>query len=337
MFSLSNAQAAATLAAIVVGLRVGLIDELVVNAVVIVILVTCLVSSAAATHYATRLPVPQRKRSFGEAVVVPLANPETAPRLTRLASSFARADGGVVIPVIVAPSESDAGSLERLRDLEGDVLEIAQSAGAEARPVLRIDDTPQKGIAHSVVEQRASLLVLGWNGATTRLGAMFGGIIDGVLEQTRVPTLLTYEGHSPPKRILVVLDESVTTPRGRAPLLLALNTALHVQRDLRVRVHVIANLEDTALRDLVREHLNDELEVDLRRRSILVKEHGTATDLVILPTLSDDTHLRDVTGRVLRAVPEGASLVVAVAELSPVDTPSIEWSPPTEARRPTMP
>lgn len=52
MFSLSAAQAAATLAAIVVGLNVGLLDESTVNAVMMVILVTCVVAPAAASRHA---------------------------------------------------------------------------------------------------------------------------------------------------------------------------------------------------------------------------------------------------------------------------------------------
>jgi hypothetical protein len=36
--------------------------------------------------------------------------------------------------------------------------------------------------------------------------------------------------------------------------------------------------------------------------------------VVILPTIGDDRHLRWVAQRVLRAVPAGASLLVAVAE-----------------------
>lgn len=327
MFALSSAQAAATLAAVVVGLQVGLLDTDTVNAVILVILVTSLVSSAAATRYALRLPVPERERSFGEVVVVPVANPDTAPRLMRLASAFARADAGMVVPVMVAPSESDTTILEALRSLDVRMVEVAQSAGAEARSILRIDATPQLGISHTVVEQRASMLVLGWNGATARRGARFGGIIDGVLERTRVPTLVTFEGDRPFTRILVVVDESVMTPRGHDPLALALETASHLRRDSGRPVEVVGNADEPRVARLVRARLDVDMQVDLRRRSIIVKDRASLDDLVVLPTLSDDLHLRAVASRVLKAVPEGASLLVSVAERSPVDTPSLEPSP----------
>jgi Kef-type K+ transport system membrane component KefB/nucleotide-binding universal stress UspA family protein len=320
MFALSNAQAAATLAAVVVGLNVGLLDTDTVNAVMMVILSTCLVSSWLAGRVAPKLPRPAQQRDFGEIVVVPLANPASAPRLIRLASGFARADGGLVVPVLVSPSESDERLLERLRELDRRMLEVAQSAGAEARSVLRIDATPQLGISHTVVEQRASLLVLGWKGATARRGARFGGVIDGVLERTRVPTLVTYEGTEEVRRILVVIDESVMTDRGGAPLQLALDTARHTQRETGAPIEVLGNRDDAAVVARVTAELEVGMTVDERRRSILVKDRARATDVVILPTIGDEVHLRGVVTRVLKAVPAGASLLVAVAEVAPTPT-----------------
>jgi hypothetical protein len=56
------------------------------------------------------------------------------------------------------------------------------------------------------------------------------------------------------------------------------------------------------------------MDVDERRRSIVVKDRALPTDLVVLPTIGDEVHLRGVAQRVLRAVPDGASLLVAIAE-----------------------
>lgn len=317
LFALSNTQAAATLAAVVVGLRVGLIDEEVVNAVLLVILATSVVSSAVATRCAPRLATPRRARALGEVVVVPVANPDTAPRLLRLASAFARADGGLVVPVVVAPPETDATRLDALRHLEQRVQVMAQSAGAEARSLLRIDATPQLGISHTVVEAGGSLLVLGWNGASSRRGVRFGGVIDGVLERTRLPTLVTYEGSRPPARVLLVVDASVLVPGGRHVLELAQRTVVHLHRDADLPVTVVTNEDHGQLRRWTRDRLGGAPVVDARRRSVLVRELATSDDLVVLPTLGDEGHLRAVTSRVLRAVPAGGSLLVAIAEPVP--------------------
>jgi Kef-type K+ transport system membrane component KefB len=312
MFSLSAAQAAATLAAIVVGLNVGLIDEDTVNAVMMVILITCLVSPAAASRYATRLPRPATDRDLGEVVVVPVANPATAPRLMRLASAFARADGGLVVPLMVVPSETDQEGLERARELEEEVLQVAQSAGAEARGVLRIDSSPDAGIAHTVVEHQGSLLVLGWKGGSRRGEALFGGIIDGVLSRTSVPTLIVREGQAPPTRVLVVIDGSVTSPAGGPALDLALETARVAAREVGGDVHVVTNLTDQRIDERVRKALDVEVHHDGRRRAIVVKDLARPSDIVVVPTIGDEPNLASVAARIVRATPEDASLVVAL-------------------------
>jgi Kef-type K+ transport system membrane component KefB len=312
MFSLSAAQAAATLAAIVVGLNVGLIDEDTVNAVMMVILITCIVAPAAASRYAPRLPRPARDRDLGDVVVVPMANPATAPRLMRVASAFARADGGIVVPLMVVPSETDEAGLQRARDLDDEVMQVAQSAGAEARGVLRIDASAEAGIAHTVVEQQGSLLVMGWKGGTIRRGALFGGIIDGVLSRTAVPTLLVHEGHWNVERVLLVIDETVTTAAAAPALGLAIEAARVLSRDVGVKVEVITNREDRVVDERVAEHLEVPVQHDARRRSIVVKDLARTTDLVIVPTLGDEPNLTSVAARIVRATPEGASLLVAV-------------------------
>jgi Kef-type K+ transport system membrane component KefB len=312
MFSLSAAQAAATLAAIVVGLNVGLLDGDTVNAVMMVILVTCLVSPVAASRYATRLPRPAPDRDLGDVVVVPMANPATAPRLVRIASAFARADGGIVVPLMVVPSETDEAQLEQARELEDEVLAVAQSAGAEARSTLRIDASPDAGIAHTVVEQRGSLLVMGWKGGTVRRGALFGGIIDRVLSRTAVPTLLVHEGHWDVRRVLLVIDETVTVAAGAPALGLAIEAARLLSKEAGVKVEVVTNQEDHRVDQRVAKHLGVPVQHDARRRSIVVKDRALTTDLVIVPTIGDEPNLTSVAARIVRATPDGASLLVAV-------------------------
>ncbi|MFA9431706.1 cation:proton antiporter [Egicoccus sp. AB-alg2] len=318
MFALSAAQAAATLAAIVVGLNVGLIDEDTVNAVMMVIVVTCLVAPAVAGRAAPLLPRPEVARDLGEVVVVPLANPATAPRLMRVASAFARADGGLVVPLMVVPSETDRERLREVRELDAEVVAVAQSAGAEARSVLRIDVSTDAGIAHTVVEQQASLLVMGWKGGTDRHGALFGGVIDRVLSRSFLPMLLVREGTERVQRVLVVVDDSISSPAGGPALELALESARLLAREAGgVPVAVVSQEADGRVDRRVREHLDVEVAHDGRRRSIVVKALARPEDLIVVPTIADEPNLTSVAARIARAAPEGASLIVAV-DNSPV-------------------
>lgn len=312
MFSLSAAQAAATLAAIVVGLNVGLIDEDTVNAVMLVILVTCVVAPAAASRYAARLPRPTSTRDLGDVVVVPMANPSTAPQLVRIASAFARADGGIVVPLIVVPSGADAAELDAARALDHEVVAVAQSAGAEARSLLRIDASADAGIAHAVVEQQGSLLVMGWKGGTLRRDALFGGIVDRVLSRSAVPTLLCQAGDHPPQRVLLVVDETVAAVAGAPALELAIEAARLLSREAGVPTEVVTTQHDRLVDERIAAGLEMSVSHDERPRATVVKDIARPTDLVIVPTIGDEPTLMAVAARIVRAVPEGASLIVAV-------------------------
>jgi Kef-type K+ transport system membrane component KefB/nucleotide-binding universal stress UspA family protein len=312
MFALSSAQAAATLAAIVVGLEVGLIDDSTVNAVMVVILVTCLVAPAVASRYATRLPRPAPNRALGDVVVVPVANPDTAPRLMRVASAFARADGGIVVPLMVVPSEGDTERLAAVRALDDRVLEVAQSAGAEARSVVRIDASPEAGISHTVVEQQGSLLVMGWKGGTLRRESLFGGVIDGVLSRTFVPTLLAFEGDQPIRRVLVIIDESLAVSAGGPALRLAASAARLLAREAGAQLEVVSNTLDPRVQERVGASLEARIEHDARRRSALVRARARPTDLLVIPSIGDGANLRAIANRTVLAAPEGASLLIAV-------------------------
>jgi Kef-type K+ transport system membrane component KefB len=312
MFSLTSAQAAATLAAIIVGLQVGLIGQDTVNAVILVIVVTCVLASLTAGWYAAHLPRPEQERAVGEMVVVPVANPATAPRLMKLASAFARADGGLVIPVLVVSNFADGAELARARALDTEVLAVAQSAGSEARSVLRIDSSPELGIAHTVLEQQGSMLVLGWKGRTGARDALFGGITDRVLSSTFVPTVIAREGTTHVERILLAVDETVVSPAGIASLRLAVRTAAILSQRDSVPVEVVTNRDDPELTAAVDAELGVGITLDPRRRSILVKNLARPTDLIIVPSIADEPNLRAVAVRVMRASPDDASVLVCV-------------------------
>lgn len=312
MFALSSAQAAATLAAIIVGLQVGLLDQGTVNAVILVILVTCVLASFSASRYAPRLPRPEQQRDVGQMVVVPVANPATAPRLMRLASAFARADGGLVVPVLVVSNGADRDALDRARALDDEVLAVAQGAGSEARSVLRIDSSPELGIAHTVLEHQGSMLVLGWKGRTDARDALFGGITDRVLSSTFVPTIIAREGGTRLDRVLLVVDETVVTPGGIPSLRFAVRAAQVLAEQAGVPIEVVTNRDDRELSAIVRAQLGVGVTADVRRRSVIVRSLARPTDLIVLPCIADEPNLRAVATRVMRAAPEEASVMVCV-------------------------
>ena len=313
MFSLSNAQAAATLAAVVVALEVGLFGPGVVDAVVFVVLATCVVSSLVAARVAPRLPADRRAGSIGRRVVVPVANPESTEALLGLAADFAGAEGGLVIPVVVAPTGADAATIARHRRLLTRAVHLVQRSGAEARPVLRVDTTPSSGIAHSVTEAAGTLLVLGWRGHGPSRSALLGGAADRVLDTVQVPTLLLHRGSSRIARVLVVLDGSLVRARGHAAIALALRAAAELARRRRVPLEVVATYADATVTALVVERVGRPPVLVGGSRADVVAARASGDDLVVLPALGDDGSLRALARGPVRMVPQGASTLVAVA------------------------
>src|SRR3546814_4109777 len=99
MFSLSVAQAAATLAAVFVGLEAEIIDSRAVNAVVVVILVTSLLSSLGAARFGSQLPAPPVKElTLGPRVLVGLPEHGDPADVSDLAARLAAPESGASQP-----------------------------------------------------------------------------------------------------------------------------------------------------------------------------------------------------------------------------------------------
>ena len=89
IFGLSNAQAAATLAAVLIGYDLGLFNSNVLNGTVIMILVTCTISSFVTEKAARELVTKQQQDDYlkdkidtgEERILIPIANPDTIENL----------------------------------------------------------------------------------------------------------------------------------------------------------------------------------------------------------------------------------------------------------------
>jgi Kef-type K+ transport system membrane component KefB len=326
MFALSGAQAAATLAAIIIGFEVGLIDDDTVNAVILVILATCLVTSWAANRYAPQLVRPDRPQPIGDVVVVPVTRPESRLPLMQLAAAMAKRDSGTVVPLTVMSLETDPDTVARVSEATADSEAIVLRGGAEAAGLVRIDNTPARGILHTLVERRGSLLILGWKGHTTRREVLFGGIIDAVLNEAPVPMLIARMQSGSPSGILLTLSDVNTTPAGAGGVALALQTAQRMARQHEVEVRVVSETDDADLLEVVRAALgpSSTIVVDERRRAIAIRDHVRPGDVVLVPVKPDRSGLRGAATRVARAIPDH-DMIVAYDARSP-RTPSAQRS-----------
>jgi hypothetical protein len=154
---LSSAQAAATLAATVIGFQLGLFDSEVVNAVLAVILVSVLASSLVGARASARLaPATREHRPLGTRVVVGIRDPDVAPGALSIAVRIARADGGVVYPVLVVPESAPIAS----KPVRERFNQVVAAAGADGRPSTIVDRSLRHGAVRAAAAADATLVLV---------------------------------------------------------------------------------------------------------------------------------------------------------------------------------
>jgi Kef-type K+ transport system membrane component KefB len=157
LFSLSAAQAAATLAATVVGFQLGLFSSAVVNAVLVLIFASVLVSTIAGTRASAAMVTHEdRARPMGARVVVGVGDPESAAGALSIAVRIARADGGVVQPVLVVPQSAPFAP----RAAHSRLRHAAAGAGVDGMVSTVVDRSLLHGAMHAGVAAEATLVLV---------------------------------------------------------------------------------------------------------------------------------------------------------------------------------
>ncbi len=155
-------------------------------------------------------PVPDH----AHVVLVPLANPETATDLLRIANAVVRADGGRVVGLSVAVGDADAEqAVERMEELE----ELAADVVDGIEVLRRTAGTVARGILDAAREVGADLMVLGLShaeGGEVELGI----VIQSVVQAATCDVLLYRPGRAVTDldhldRVIVGVDDS---PAARA-------------------------------------------------------------------------------------------------------------------------
>ncbi len=327
MFSLSSAQAAATLAAVFIGLEIGLIDAQTVNAVIVVILVTCLASSVVGGRAAPRLTAPTVAPPLGTSIVVPIARPESAGALARLAAALARPDAGLVVPITVARPDADPDTIGRIRRTTARAEAVAQAAGVEARGISRVDVDPVTGILNAARQEAASLLVVGWSDV---LGGRlrFGPVLDQLIDRSPLPTIVARLDDVIWRRVLLIVDSATLEPGHHSSLQLAAHVVDRMRRDGRLDAVIVASPETTdglALVPMLRDCPVDVAERPLHHANTVVRPD----DLVVLVGRPDPQQLRAELGRSLRVLREPGNLLIAIGHRSSLEVPTEPDRPPS--------
>lgn len=204
MFGLSNAQAAATLAAVLVGYNIvlpsgeRLLNEDVLNGTILLILVTCVVSSFITEHAAKRIAmddaaVTDEKGQEKECFLIPVANPETVDSLMNL--GLVVRDGKMndnLVALSVINDNSDSAEKQEMRgkrNLER-AAQITAAVNVDLKTVSRFDLNITTGILHAAKEHEATNIIIGLHYKMSIVDSFFGSLTENLLKNTYLQVMV---------------------------------------------------------------------------------------------------------------------------------------------------
>ncbi|WP_420460997.1 cation:proton antiporter [Neolewinella sp.] len=210
IFGLSNAQAAATLAAVLVGYNIvvgtteagepiRLLNENVLNGTILMILATCTIASLFAQRGAGRIAALEEQEPTvdedilnGERILIPLSNAATTEELVNLGVTIKtpKKVGELYALSIMDNTAEDASRESRAKKILHKATTIAAATDTALHELLRYDLNLVNGISSVVKEHKISDLILGLHVAKGISDSFLGHLTDGILQRCNVTTLI---------------------------------------------------------------------------------------------------------------------------------------------------
>lgn len=227
IFGLSNAQAAATLAAVMVGYNIiigttpdgapiRLLNESVLNGTILMILVTCAIASFSTQKGAHNIalqisdePEPNTKE---EHILIPVSSEDTVEELVNLGlaiKSKSNTSGFYALKVIDSQNSDDKKTKESKRILQT-AIETAAATDIQMTELLRYDPNVSNAINGIVMERGITDIVIGLHKEKDVHTTVLGNIVSNVLKQSAVTTFVykPVQPLSTIKRYLVLIPDN---------------------------------------------------------------------------------------------------------------------------------
>lgn len=242
IFGLSNAQAAATLAAVLVGYNVilgenesgepiRLLNESVLNGTILMILVTCTIASFVAQKGATKLAIEEESgededdgKGADEKILIPVNYPENIAELINLGVTIkTQSQKDALIALNIIPSDSEDPSKEKYaKKLLEKASICAAATDNHLTELIRYDSNVINGITNVVKENKATDIILGLHKDAVISGSFLGKLTEGILAKINL-TALIYNSVQPLNtvaRYLIVVPQNAEKEMGFAYWLL---------------------------------------------------------------------------------------------------------------------
>ena len=227
IFGLSNAQAAATLAAVMVGYNVitgtdangepiRLLNESVLNGTILMILVTCTIASFAAQKGAHNIAAQdisdkEENKKESEHILIPVSNEKTVEELVNLSLAIKSPQNknGLFALKVIDNHHSDEKALKQSRRVLQTAVNTAAATDTRMKDLLRYDLSVSNAIASVVKEREITDLVVGLHKEKDIPAAFLGHIVESVLAESSVSTFI-YKPAQPistVRRHLIIIPE----------------------------------------------------------------------------------------------------------------------------------
>ncbi len=215
IFGLSNAQAAATLAAVLVGyniilgstaegIPIRLLDESILNGTILMILVTCTIASFAAQKGAENialsenLSVDSTRSCAEERILIPIGYLENAEELVNLATTVKSKNNTAGLFALTVIDHGNADEIEEREAKK--ILDTAKKAAAATdtylKRLLRYDLNIVNAINGIARQHKITDLILGLHHKSSLSDTFLGNLTEGVLNRCNTTTMI-YRSRQP--------------------------------------------------------------------------------------------------------------------------------------------
>lgn len=235
IFGLSNAQAAATLAAVIIGYNtmigvsdsgepIRLLSESILNGTIVMILITCTIASFEAQKGAKNLLLSEVKKDesyekeIPERILIPVRSEETSVELIKLSVLFQspKKKSSMYALSIVDPEDIDSAAELKAQKILNKASEGAAATDHILIELLRYDSNVEHGITGIIHENKITDLVLGLHEKQGMEDSFLGNLTEGILRRSNTTTFI-YKSHQPfdtHKRHLVLVPPNAEKELG---------------------------------------------------------------------------------------------------------------------------
>jgi Kef-type K+ transport system membrane component KefB len=187
MFGLSVGQAAAALAIVIIGFNAGLFDQNMINATVIMILVIGIICPIVVERYGTKMALsdqaPSVPKETPQRILVPFSIESIYKKeLIDLAMMIRKknSDEPLHTLCIITPSPESDRKVVQTEKMFEEITAYASCAEVPISTHVRLNYNVASGIARTTVENRISLIIMGWEESRSLTESVMGSIRDQV-------------------------------------------------------------------------------------------------------------------------------------------------------------